>query len=111
MEPETLDYVRIVVNIFAIVVFSVGIIFPVKNTIIPYWRQFGRPSAAIFSRLLIRIFLLVLAVYNLAFPLLRTIGHADDTLWVRSLAIPIYLALTLLYLHAWLMHPDKLNVL
>lgn len=109
MNPETLDYLRIAVNIFAIIVFTVGIIFPIKNTIIPYWKQFGKPSAAIFSRLFIRIALLALVIYNITFPILRAAGHADDTLWFRSLALPIYFVLAILYLHMWWMHPDKLN--
>ena len=107
MTFESPEYARIIIDVFAIIIFAIGIIFPIKNTIIPYWKKFGRPSTALFSRLLIRIFLLILVIFNLLFPLFRLAG-SDHTV-LRSASAPIYLIISLLYLHTYFNHPDKLN--
>ena len=102
-----LDYVRIVIDLIAIVIFSIGVYFPVKNTIIPYWKKFGPPSTALFSRLAIRISLLVLVIYNLFFPVLRLFDY--QTRWLGRLSVPIFGILALMYLYSWWKHPNKLD--
>jgi len=105
--PPSDEYVRIVVDLVAIVIFSAGIIFPVKNTVIPYWKHYGRPSGAIFSRLFIRIFLLLLIIYNLTFPVARLMGIDHTPL--RDVAAILYLILSLVFLHSWFQHPDGIS--
>ena len=111
-EMTSLGHTRIAVNFIVAIIFLAGIIFPIKNTVIPYWKKFGRPSNALLSRLGIRIFLLILVLYNMAFPLWRHVAGAHDSFSpapLQVLAIPIYLGLGLLYLHSWFNHPDGLS--
>ena len=105
--PVSDEYFRIVVDLIAIVIFSIGVICPVKNTIIPYWKKFGRPSWAIFSRLFIRVFLVILIIYNLTFPVARLIGVDHTPL--RDVSVVLYLVLSLLFLHSWFQHPDGIS--
>jgi hypothetical protein len=105
----SIDVLRIIVDVFAIIVFTLGFGCPLIYTFIPYWKQNGIPSWVMISRLLVRFFLILLAVYNLLFPVIRLISPDWDRDPLRSLSIPLYIILTLLFLHMWWRHPDGIK--
>ena len=104
------DGIRIAILLFAVVVFSIGLVVPIFGTARPYRKKFGRVSWMMRSRLILRCSILLLAIHNIIPPLLREFfpGRLTHEL-LASMAqwgMFLYLFISLAMIHMWWRHPD-----
>ena len=110
-----IEYLRTIIIGIVTLVLLVSVVVPIIYTIIPYRREFGKPSWALKSRLYVRILFFLLAFYNLMLLALKLFGIMDltgpsaEAVTARNLSLPVYLAILTLLIYTWHKHPDGIK--
>ncbi len=106
---EFVNYVKLSVALLAALVFLAAFIAPIHGTVIPYWKENGRPSSIMLGRVGTRFFLFLLALHEAAFPLNRTLGMPVSPTVLMIVIIPILMTLSILFMYSWIKHPQGIS--
>ena len=106
---EFVDYVKLFVSLLAALVFLVAFVAPIHGTLIPYWKDNGKPSSIMLGRIGTRFFLLLLALHEAAFPLNRILGMPLPEIVIVGSIVPIFMVLSTLFMYSWIKHPQGIS--
>ncbi len=106
---EVLDPLRLTVSIFAAVVFLIGVLIPLRYTLISYKRKGISLGKYVPIRILFKLGLFFLTVHDMSFSLTRIFFPAFDRRWLVISAMVIYGSLAVLQVITWLVHPDGIK--
>lgn len=103
------DYVKFFVAFGAAIIFLVAFAAPLFGTIIPYWKEHGRPSGIMFGRVGTRFFLFILALHEAVFPLNSLLGEPVSPTPLVVVVIPVLIILSASFMYSWCNHPDGIR--
>ena len=106
---EFADYAKLFVALIAAFIFLVGFIAPIRGTLVPYWREHGKPSSIMLGRVGTRFFLFLLAFHEAVFPLNRVLGMPVSSTVLVIIVIPILMVLSTLFLYSCIKHPQGIS--
>ena len=106
---EFADYAKLSVALLAALVFLAAFIAPIHGTVIPYWKENGKPSSIMLGRVGTRLFLFLLALHEGACPLTRILGTPIPRIALVIIIIPILMLLSTLFMYSWIKHPQGIS--
>ena len=109
MTIESIDFIKFVTALAAALVFLVAFLAPVRWTIYPYWKEYGRPSGIMLGRVGIRLLLFLLAVNEAIFPLNRLLGLSLSPALIVADIVPLLAILSILFIYSWIKHPQGIS--